>query len=57
MSAFKKAALLRRKARTLEQQGHSAVLVKEHGCPLKAKPHACANCAHPNWTEAYEAGP
>lgn len=56
MSAFKKAAALRRKAKALEAAGHSAVLVKERGCPLKAKAHVCANCAAPNWTEAYFEG-
>lgn len=44
MSAFRKAGILRRKAKELEKAGHSRVLIKEHGCPLKAKAHVCANC-------------
>ena len=29
----------------LQRAGFDPVLVRPDGCPRKAKPHACANCA------------
>lgn len=32
------------KADRMKSQGYDPVLIKPKGCPLKAKPHVCANC-------------